>query len=185
MPRSNVSPTDVYMQFFPIMLDAATGDNVEDLLSADFNTGLSIRGEYFWLIHKVEWHFLLKAILVGLGAGWHGAFQFALSTRSGLTVMPQPEDPGVVAYMRHIVSGIPSTTDEIWFGPLTFFDTFSPSLPLAAPKLNIYLQGVTGAGTAPDWVAGRKLTARIGFTTAPLTSQMYDEIAETWAYNTY
>jgi hypothetical protein len=179
--RSNVSPTDILMQFFSLPLDA-TAVVVTTLLSAEFNTGLSIRGNYFWYIHRVEWHILMK-VLITLGAAWQGVYEMALSARSGLATMPQPEDPGVISYRRLYVDGVVGADSAVY--DLSRFDHFLPPVPLATPKLNVYLQGQTGSGVAPTWIAGRKLNCRVGFTTAPLTAQMYDEIAETWSYDTF
>ena len=181
-PRSNVSPTDILMQFFSLPLDV-TALISTTLFTSEYNTGLSIRGNYFWYIHLVEFHFLLKALLKP-AAAYEGALSCAISARSGLTVMPQPEDPGVVAYQRLLIDGDSGGYAPV-FAELTKRQSFLPPVPLAHPKLNVYMQMALGSGTAPTWTAGRKLTARIGFTTAPLTAQMYEEIAETWGYDTF
>jgi len=181
-PRSNVSPTDIYMQFFNMPLDV-TGSLYTTMFSAEYNTGLSIRGEYFWLIHKVEFFWLFKALLTA--AAYQGVLKACVSTRSGLATMPEPEDAGVVSYSRWFLNFGTTGTYDHKADPITERDFFSPPLPLAAPKLSVYLQGENGSGSAFTWVAGRKLNVRLGITTAPLTSTMYDEIAEAWAYDTY
>ena len=166
MPRKK-GPTDAYMNFKAV--EGGTGADSDALQEYEETTGLSVRGQLVWLIHKIEWFFDVYFTTNFLSVN------AALSTVSGLSAMPEITDIGCVARVRcgfNMVTSGASRYNE------PFTQSFLPPIPLAAPKLNLYVQG------AADHADGQNkdVNCRIGFTTTALDSAMYTEIAETWGW---
>jgi len=162
-------PTDLYMQYVSIPLDCVVQD-INILVEASINTGLSLRGNFAWLIHEVEFLWYLDSWAAN---SW---FEACLTSRIGETVMPQLENPGVID-MHRMRCGLASTANDLLDQSKVYHHL--PPVPFAGPKLSLYLQaGITGV----NWYAGRKLDCRIGFTTQDIDSKMYLELAETWGY---
>jgi len=161
--------TDLYMNFLnvDVTTDAADASALE---SSEINTGLSIRGGLAMLVHKIEIFFPDELV--------NGVYlECALSTRKGLTTMPGLNDGGCIAKARRtpILAGAA-------YGVLVEYPQtldFLPPVPLAAPKISLY-----AAAEADDAsYRSKKIEVRIGFTTQPMESKMYLEIAETWGYD--
>ena len=159
---------DLFMQWFPIEVQLGAADPTV-LIEEEFTTGLSIRGQYAWLIHVVEFH---------AGAFYKvtmdNALMFALSTVQGAAAFPDLTDHGVIC-VQGIVYVI--TTSGASFSPAgpMVWHSLPPTI-IASPKLSFYAQ------TAVDDTAldGLKLNGRIGYTTVPIDQKMYLEIAETF-----
>lgn len=160
---------DLFMQFAAVrvLLDGADSST---LVEGKVPTGLSVRGGLIWLIHQVEWmlpnHLLTQASV---------ELEAAVCTVAGLAAMPQIHEKGVVAVD---IEGCLLLTEGMTYFRHPVKDGFLPPVPLAAPNLSIYAKsGVDDAN-----VRGEAVIARVGFTTAPLTNDVYAEIAETWGY---
>lgn len=157
-------PKDLFMQFGSISgnLDAVDSSVLVDVT---VDTGLSIRGEFIWLLHKIE--FELDASKANI------VHRIALSSIAGLVAMPNVADRGTIARCivstRLEVSGL-----GVIVSPFVF--DFMPPIPLAAPQLTAY-----AAGSADDAGSqGKSFNVRWGYTTLPISRDVYLEIAEVW-----
>lgn len=163
MASKKDAPKDIFMQFKGIA-DTAEGTT---FTAAEFPTGLSIRGALLWLMHVVEFFLPQDSHSV-----INGSYELALSTKKGLTAVPNPLDDGVVAYHT---SAIKEATNGGAYIPLVERHDFLPPVPLAAPILYLY-----GDGTNAAYTGG--IGVRVGFTTEELDAATYTEVAETWGW---
>ena len=162
------SPTDMYGQFFPMVVETDATDS-EVLVEQEYTTGLSVRGQHAWLVHQVE--FQQEHIEQSAAAAY---YEIAVSTRPGLVVMPVLEDPGVIALYRlhvHVV------TQGGHSRVLPHAVNLLPPIPIVSPKLSIYARCSWDIATN----RGKRMEARLLFTTTPMTPDMYAEVAETWS----
>lgn len=167
MARKSLTQQDLFMQWYPVGLSLAASS--DDVVEAEFTTGLSIRGEYAWLIHRVEVYLQDAWTLV---AG--NRVMMALSVTQGEAVVPNLDDYGTIVVMEQVsmlagASGLGTLVQPfIW-----------PCLPptiIASPKLSFYAR----TGTDQANLRTKKIVGRIGYTTVPIDSKMYLEIAETF-----
>lgn len=157
---------DLFMQYYPIKVTTAA--NAATVVETEFSTGLSIRGQFAWLIHNVEVHF---NGVMGLAAD--NGVNLVLSTVTGSTSLPTVDEPGTICRVGWT---FPLTTSGLIAVPNpTIWRSLPPTI-IAAPKLYVYIGcGVDTANfQSIDWYA------RIGYTTVPLDVPMYLEIAETF-----
>ena len=161
------SAKDILMQFADIA--GNTGAASSTLQEQVINTGLSVRGALVWLIHMVE-------IIYGgnLTTNFRGV-DYAVCTRTGLAAMPQIGDHGVLfrggLFMDMLTSGA-----GVREKPHRL--SFSPPVPIASPQLSVYVQGVANHADGQN----KRCDIRMGFTTVPLDSALYTEIAEVWGW---
>jgi hypothetical protein len=163
MGKAATAPKDIFMQFAAVVV-GFDGADTTNLVSASLATGLSLRAGLIWLIHKIEWEVGLNICTANAG------FRGALSVRAGLTVIPQRHQDGVLDALAHHGS--------CGGGLQQYEHAFFPPIPLAAASINIYARTSANVAQAVD----DETAVRIGFTTAPLDAQTYQEIAETWGY---
>lgn len=158
---------DLYMQFLDVsvLLD---GSDIRTLVSGKVDTGLSIRGELAFLIHKIE-------VLFATGQDTGGLQTVSLCTLGSLAAMPDLGGQGVLCKAERGLAWATSGITQIT-GPTALH--YLPPLPLAAPEIHVYAQGDTDISA----LRGQKIEARLGFTTIPLDAAMYTEIAETWGW---
>jgi hypothetical protein len=101
--------------------------------------------------------------------------QIAVSTRSGLTSLPDLGDAGVVCkaekQFMFATSGLSFEYSPQRLGYL-------PPIPIAAPSLYVYAQ----TSVDNSFLRGDTIETRFCFTTGPLDSKAYTEIAETWGW---
>ena len=158
----------MYMNFMDVSatLDSA---NSSTLVEEEVATGLSIRGGLAFLIHKVE---IIPADIRGTVAE---QTLVALSTKAGLTTIPELGDSGcILKYEDTFVYASSGVGFE--HGPKHF--NYLPPIPLAHPKIVTYVQ------TIADEASFRsvKVQIRIGFTTIKVDNKMYTELAEVWGF---
>ena len=163
-----VKSQDLFMQWYPVRVTLDAADS-SALAEAEFTTGLSIRGDYAWIIHRVEMEFptwLDQTAVVNL--------QCALSTVNGETVMPEIDSKGVIVRLSQTFvvlvaeAGIILKQPHVW--------TSLPPTIIATPKLSFYCR--TTVDNVP--FRGDPIIARIGYTTVPIDDKTYLEIAETF-----
>lgn len=164
---TKMPPKDVFMQFADI--EGSTGAVSNVLGEFVINTGLSVRGALIWIIHMIE---------IGFAGSLSGSFkgvEYAISSRGSLATMPELGDHGVLVRGKRLLSFLTSGA-ALAVEPHRL--PFSPPVPIAAPALHLYVQG------AADHADGRnkRVDARVGFTTVPLDSALYTEIAEVWGW---
>lgn len=163
------TPTDVFMQFASWKLTWPSVTTT--LVETKKNTGLSIRGGLMWLVHLIE---VFGAFLPALASSTVMQLDMALSTVPDATVIPTAGDKG-------FVGGVSSCTNMATSGgvndglPLRL--SYLPPVPLASPRLSAYIIG--SQDMSP--LDGLDVYVRVGYTTSPLDSRAYAEIAETWA----
>lgn len=162
------APKDLFLNFAGVASRShpSAGDSLQETV---FNTGLSIRGALIWLIHLVEFNHM------DLTANNHGT-QMALSTRQGLTVMPELNDDGVIALSEDRLIGTFAAGASRFESPSV--QKFLPPIPIAAPALSVYVIARSNHADSIDELC----PLRLGFTTAPLDSKTYMEIAEAWGW---
>lgn len=159
---------DLYMQFADVSVNLDSS-NTTTLVEGNVNTGLSIRGGLVWLIHLIE-------IIFAEGETTASVTQnIALSTTPDLAAMPDLGDAGVICKAEKQVILV---TSGVAFNLQPSAFHYLPPIPLAAPQISIYAN--TTADNSP--LRGDLVEARIGFTTVPLDSALYAEIAETWGW---
>lgn len=164
-PRS--TPADLFTQFFPFeaVLDAADSSV---LVEESKNTGLSIRSTFLWLIHAIEW-------LPAFNEPTSVLLQVALSKLKGESTIPNCVDAGCVA-QAGTLSGVATEGAITQWVP--YVQRFLPPMPYAAPNLSLY---VKTSINSVNW-RGKAVRCRLHYTTIPLDSAVYVEIAETWAF---
>lgn len=166
MPKKALA-RDMYMQFKDVSVEY-DGSDSSVLVEGQVDTGLSVRGQLIWLVHLVEFFF----------ADDEGASQaqyVRICTRRGLVVLPDIGDNGVISGAERQLVVITSGTG---FTMQPLVNHYLPPIPLASPQLSIYAETRTNEVT----LRGDTVEARLGFTTAPLDSAAYTEIAETWGW---
>jgi hypothetical protein len=160
--------SDLYMNF--ATLQGAYASTATNLVEVQVNTGLSIRGALIWLIHQVEFeHEAVAQAAVDIEP------RYALSTRQGLSVMPGLGDDGVISAGRQLLVIVTSGAMSVQQPQVA---QYLPPVPIATPQLSLYLI----ARVANAAVNSKAAKLRIGFTTAPLDSAVYTEIAEAWGW---
>lgn len=167
MPKKG-STTDLFMNWMDVSVtsDAA---NSSTLVEGQVKTGLSVRGQMAYEIHKVEFYPADTSVANSIQT-------ICICTEADLATMPNLGDKGVICKMRERLMYAGAAFAHGLLRPIVWKS--EPATPLAAPNISIYYQ------TAADEAALRSQTieARIGFTTIPLDSQVLMEIAETWGY---
>lgn len=166
MSRKSVAQ-DLFMQWYPIeiTLDAADSSSLE---INTFTTGLSIRGEYAWLIHCVEVNFDSAYWMTTLNK-----ISASLATKPDYAAVPGSQEQGVI-FAAAVHFNILTSGGGIHFEPYVWHSL--PPTIIAAPRLTLY------AASAVD-LAGLRGTAvvgRLGYTTVPIEDKTYLEIAETF-----
>ncbi len=158
-------PRDLFMQFKYI--DVTTGADASAIVEGEASTGLSIRGAYGWLIHELQ----LDVPKPPDGQDFY--LNVVLSVVQGETDMPELDDKGVIekftSYGLFTTSGYQvkewCPRKVVW----------QPPIIIASPHLSLYVQGTNDAA-----FNSKKFRARLGYTTHPLSSPEYLEVAETW-----
>lgn len=162
------APKDLYLQFADVSVDLDASDS-STLVNEKVDTGLSIRGQLIWLIHQIEILFSTDEAQASVTQ------QLAICTRSGLTALPNLGDAGVLCKAEKqflfATSGL-----ALEYSPLSL--KYLPPIPIAAPSLYVYAK----TNTDSSFLRGDTIETRFGFTTAPLDSKAYTEIAETWGW---
>jgi len=151
-------------------IPAQEGLTAATLHSQSLNTGLSLRGELIWLIHQVE--FFVYPYPSLSNTQWN--LQVCLSTQSGLSSFPDADQRGVIAshYYTHLY---PSSGNQWWVDEDPFIHSYLPPIPLASSMVIMYVYSNMTVASTNVWT-------RIGYTTVPLTSATYLEIAEAWGW---
>lgn len=156
------------MQFKGLCVSLDASDTTT-LVSADVDTGLSLRGGIAWLVHAIDvaWMDAVEAVAV--------VYSVALSTLKGQAVIPDLLAPGCVYRWNLQSTMLTSGRSDIH---LQRREVFGPPVPLATPNLTIY------ASTQVDVAAARgdEIQIRIGYTTIPLEPAIFQEIAEVWGW---
>lgn len=160
------TPTDLYMQFFDMRVRMDASDSTV-LAEASKPTGISIRGKLAFLVHLIEWSHWFD--------GATNVIRMALSTRAGLTVLPNNTDDGVLGRCDRQIT-VTTTGGHTEINPIQM--NYLPPIPFAAPQLSLYTSTLTDVAQ----LRGDFNYMRFGFTTTPLTAAMYTEIAETWGW---
>lgn len=168
MARKNVIQQDLFMQWYPIK-SAFDGSASTTLVESEFSTGLSIRGQYAWLIHRVEvycpsLHQLKEAATA----------QVALSTVQGEATFPQVNEKGVICMLGMTLFNEGAAGQS--FAQQPWIWTSMPPTIIASPKLSFYCNTETASAS----LQGDEIIGRIGYTTVPIDQKMYLEIAETF-----
>jgi hypothetical protein len=162
------APKDLYMQFADVSVEFDSSDS-STLVTDKVNTGLSIRGQLIWLIHQIEVLFSTQE------GGASNQQRIAISTREGLTSLPNLGDAGVIAKLEKqfllATSGI-----SLIHQPHTA--KYLPPIPIASPAIHLYAETKNDSAN----FRGELIEARFCFTTAPLDAKTYTEIAETWGW---
>lgn len=158
---------DIYMNFFSMTVDSGAASNA--LATKDFNTAAGAAMEMAWRIHMIEWFpVFIPASTTRL--------TIALSTRKGLSSMPNLNDKGTVAKVsfQYLATGTGILTQPVLPKVLSYL----PPLIIASPRLNLYC-------IADDNQASMQNVeheVRIGFTQVKLTSDVYREVFQTWNF---
>lgn len=165
---NGATPSDLYMNFLECSV-TMNASNSSTLESSAVNTGLSIRGQLAFLIHKIE-------VVPPYQGNTEEVIRYAISTRDDLSTMPSLGDKGTV-FHGHQDYRLATSGAIIALMPHVF--DYLPPVPVASPKLVAYVQ------TAADDSSyrGLELQMRIGFTTVKIDSRMYAELAETWGFS--
>jgi len=158
---------DLYMQFAALSV-ILNGTNAQTLVEAMIHTGLSIRGGLAWLIHQVE-----VFCPVGTLAGAEELY-VAVAGIPSLGAMPELNDKGVLVRVTDAHTMVTNGMSQQY---MPWVRHFLPPVPYAGPKMCVYAR--TRDDEAP--YRGLVVRARICFTTVPIDSKMYAELAETWA----
>lgn len=158
--------TDLYAQFFTFHAQLHPSES-DQLVEVSKSTGMSVRGEFIWLVHKIEWiSEQVEPTSIHLYA--------SLSTRKGLTVRPKLSDVACLS-MYQLSSGINQT------GAITEVQPHQigilPPVALAAPNISLYVRTLADSA---NW-RGKSIWCRIHYTTLPMAPALWVEIAETWA----
>ena len=162
------APRDLFMNFagIPAVTHATDSSVVQE---TQIHTGLSIRGALIWLVHLVE-------VAIHEFTANINNVTIAVCTRSGLTVMPDVHDNGVLTKVQARTSGVWASGLAQITNPIR--NSYLPPVPLAAPQLSVYTQSSIDHADG----RGKDASVRICFTTAPLDAQAYTEIAEAWGW---
>lgn len=163
--KAELGTSDVFMNFAMIRatINAA---NSSTLAKGSVQTGLSVRGNLAWLIHRLE----LIIPTQNDGYNWVDA---VLSANPGHSTLPSLDDDGVIAHMREGFNIKTSGASPIDFPKK---DTFMPPVIYAKKTMNLYVKSNT------DYAGYRNkdVLIRIGYTTIPVEEGTYTEVAETW-----
>lgn len=164
---AKVTSRDLYLNFVALetAIDAA---NSSTLVEVVLNTGLSIRGGLVWLIHLVE-------LFVRPPGSQAAEFSIALVTRQGLAAMPRVGDDGVICKVNRTMTLITSGMVAPFLPSVLHY---LPPIPIACPQISLYC--AENADVSGD--RGVAIEGRVGFTTTPLDSAVYTEIAEAWGW---
>lgn len=164
---------DQYLNFFT--MDVTSGADSSSVVTADFNTGAGVATQLAWRIHCLEFY---------SHGSWSGAtdgmsFSICISTRKGLSALPELEDKGTIARFRPVLTlyATANGTSALHIVYPHKID-YLPPLIVASPSFSIYFQ-------ASNNFAGQQSLpqiCRIGFTTERLTESAYREVFETWNY---
>lgn len=160
---------DLFMQWAPIevTLDGADSSSLE---TDSMTTGLSIRGDYGWLIHRLEVSGSFMEYIVGSA----NQLEVAVAVTDQYTTFPQINEKGVIAHLGMVYALTGASGGAAFSVPLVW-----PCLPptiIASPKVTVYAHSTQDdAG-----LRGKTLFMRFGYTTVPLDDRSYLEIAETF-----
>lgn len=161
--------TDLFLNYVSIKL--TTGASATTLVEQSLPTGLSVRGQYGWAIHAVE--FMLSQRWVATAAAPTGVVQLGLTTKRGLAAIPSLGDDGTLAVHEEVRTFITSGETAIVRPHVVYM---SPPVIIASPNLSLYWKA--SFDHAP--LRAAEVIARIAYTTFALDSAAYTEIAETW-----
>lgn len=160
---------DLYMNFksASLTLNASNSTTLEE---EEIETRMSIRGEFCWLIHLIEWFFPAPVNSTPLRP------RAALSSQSGLSTFPSLADKGLIALVENY--GDVLGTDGGGSVNLPMRTTYLPPIPYANPDAYLYANSVVDSAQ----LRSAPVAVRIGFTTEDLDNLMYAEIQEVWAW---
>lgn len=162
-----VKAQDLFMQWYPVGI-TTNGTNSTTLSEEEFTTGLSIRGDYAWLIHRVELSMPTMYLMTA-----SNAMCLCLSVSQGETTRPTLRIAGTIVDMT-ITSHLLTSGHSLM--PQPFIWPCLPPTVIASPKLSFYANtAVDVAALRSQWIYGR-----LGYTTIPIDQKLYLEIAETW-----
>jgi hypothetical protein len=167
MAKRKAMQQDLFMQWRTFKLSTDATDS-SDVATDQMATGLSIRGDYAWIIHRVEmaWNsWRLSAA--------DNFFACGLTTESGRTSTPDVADKGCIATLSFTWK-VGAAAEAIMQEPLVW--GCLPPMIIASPNIHLYCQ--TGADEAA--LRSKSATIRIGYTTVPIDQKTYLEIAETF-----
>lgn len=157
-------PQDLFMQFAAYSVVAHITDP-QQLVSADFPTGLSIRGEFIWLMHLIEF------------SNWNPSIDnwgaMVLCAVPGLVALPDLNDRGVIA---RDVRYAHLNTNGGWANANPSRHSYLPPIPFASPNITLYAQ----MQVDEEGQQAVTLECRIGYTTLPVSKDVYLELAEVW-----
>lgn len=166
--EENFKITDELMQFATVSVRLDASD-ASALVDAPLQTGLTVRGDMVWKIHRLDIRMPHTAGVTDyvLAAG--------LSMRAGLAGVPLTSDPGCIyRWDRQFDIAANGVVYQGW--PVV--DTFMPALPIAGPTARLY-----AALDADQAVMRNQLIAvRIGFTTEKMTKAMWQELLDVWGW---
>lgn len=164
--------SDLFMQFQPFEIKTSDFD-AGNLVEVDIATGLSIRAPRMWRIHKIEVDWPISNLM--LIPDEH-ALQLTIGSRIGAAARPQLNDAGVLKeFTLALGHGAAGTEGGFVIQSREDVD-FLPPIAWASPWLAIYCRGTPDLSTLRDL----PIRGRIGFTSQPIESQDYAELAETW-----
>jgi len=158
---------DLYTNFFSI-ISAFNASNSTTLTEESASTGMSVRGGFIWLVHKVEF-FMDEVHQINAD----NDLKAVLSTVPGQTVIPPLTRKGTLARVQ--VEWILSTSGG---GAIQqpFVVDFALPVPIASRRLVLYAE--TADDSSPLHSAA--VEARVHYNTIPATAQAYTEVAEVW-----
>jgi len=172
MAGAKIIQQDLFMQFKFIEVELDDADAAACVTSFE-DTGLSIRGNYAMLIHRVDWNFRLNEARYETDF----ALRAALTVDPTVTVQQYMDDIGVIDVMEFNVDYEVTTSGGLLDHVVKpFTRSYVPPVIICAPKLGIV---VSGDGDKADW-RSLEIKCRVGYTTIPIDEKMYLEIAETW-----
>lgn len=157
-------PKDLFMQFAAVTVPL-DGTDTSVLQESRIDTGLSIRGEFIWLIHLIEMDLTQKDA--------DGSITAVLSSVPNQASLPTIVDRGTVTWMK-LGTKFDTEGRSVIESPKKAI--YLPPIPYASPTLSLYAK--TSAHEAG--IIGAVQECRIGYTTLPITKEIYLEIAEVW-----
>lgn len=149
-----------------IATDAADANALQEVV---IPTGLTISGDFAWLIHSFEFELAEFFGVVVADA----RVRLGLSVQQGLAAMPEIVDAGCIhQFDTNIIRD--GVGPEFMVNP--FEKVWLPPVIIAAPRISLYLEVI------PDAAEWRALTSRmrLGYTTIPIDTKAYYELLQTW-----
>jgi hypothetical protein len=162
---------DQYMNFFT--MEVTSNADASTIASEDYNTGAGVSTLLAWRIHSVEY------LTLGTPSGAVDTYnwQVVVSTRKGLTTIPDLTDKGTIAKFVKTITLYGAGTG-FGVGQYPNQTTYLPPMIVASPNFTIYYKGSHNF----NGMQSKLHQVRIGFTTERLDDSAYREVFETWNY---